>query len=145
MCHWIATNITLPSPSIRRRDFLPPLLPFTIFRESGVQEVMSYFPPAPPPGTGYHRYVFVLLMPANRNTKVNGLKKPKERQHWGYGKIGAGVREWAEDNMLVPAGRLGNHLALMQWARRVLTKPRLEFFLCSKQKAMNRWDMRARW
>ncbi|KAI4254358.1 MAG: hypothetical protein LQ352_003146 [Teloschistes flavicans] len=64
-------------------------------------ELMSYFPPAPPPKTGYHRYTFVLLAP-KPGSKVTGVKKPKERPHWGYGKIGKGVRDWAVDNSLTP-------------------------------------------
>ena len=33
------------------------------------------------------------------------LTKPKERPHWGYGKIGAGIREWADENGLVVIGK----------------------------------------
>ncbi|KAL8722633.1 MAG: hypothetical protein Q9225_000939 [Loekoesia sp. 1 TL-2023] len=71
------------------------------------KELMSYFPPAPPPKTGYHRYVFVLLAPKSDSeeaTSDSGLKKPKERPHWGYGKVGKGVRDWAKDNGLTPVG-----------------------------------------
>ncbi|KAI4132068.1 MAG: hypothetical protein LQ338_000926 [Usnochroma carphineum] len=71
------------------------------------KELMSYFPPAPPPKTGYHRYVFVLLAPNSDNEDGrhdSGPKKPKERPHWGYGKVGKGVRKWAKDNGLIPVG-----------------------------------------
>lgn len=71
-------------------------------------ELMSYYPPAPPPKTGYHRYVFVLLAPKSSKEIVAdddaGPKKPKERPHWGYGKVGKGVRDWAKDNGLTPVG-----------------------------------------
>ena len=30
------------------------------------------------------------------------LSVPKDRQHWGMGKKGGGVRDWAEANELVP-------------------------------------------
>ncbi|KAA6409944.1 MAG: hypothetical protein FRX48_06558 [Lasallia pustulata] len=103
MCHWIATNITLESSTAETRD--------VVFTPS-FDELMPYIPPSPPPKTGYHRYVFVLLAPpssteaspnAVRTTGL-GLKKPKDRPHWGYGKVGKGVRDWAEDNDLVVVG-----------------------------------------
>ena len=68
---------------------------------SGIQELMPYFPPAPPPKTGYHRYVFVLLTAANEDESSGNLEKPKDRPRWGYRKVGAGVREWADENDLV--------------------------------------------
>ena len=71
------------------------------------KELMSYFPPAPPPKTGYHRYVFVLLAPEPAKgdpESRSAPKKPSERPHWGYGKVGKGVRDWAKDNQLTPIG-----------------------------------------
>lgn len=106
MCHWIATNITLPFASI---DLCQELSLFPLVAKSGdssIQELMPYLPPAPPPKTGYHRYVFVLLAPADGEEESQGLKKPKDRPHWGYGKIGAGVKEWAEENDLVAVGKI---------------------------------------
>ena len=73
---------------------------------SGIQELVPYFPPTPPPKTGYHRYVFVLLAPKANDEPQGHLKKPKDRPHWGYGKVGAGVREWAEENHLVAIGKV---------------------------------------
>ena len=66
---------------------------------------MPYIPPSPPPKTGYHRYVFVLLAPAADADSSKDLKKPKDRPQWGYGKVGAGVREWALENDLVAIGK----------------------------------------
>jgi phosphatidylethanolamine-binding protein (PEBP) family uncharacterized protein len=48
-------------------------------------------PPGPPPKTGYHRYVFLLLEGDNSN-----LTAPEDRQHWGTGKERHGVRDWAK-------------------------------------------------
>ena len=62
-------------------------------------------PPAPPKGTGKHRYVFVLLASDDEDYSRKGLNKTKERPHWGYGAIGKGVREWAFENALVPVGK----------------------------------------
>ena len=63
-------------------------------------ELMSYLAPSPPPKTGKHRYVFVLLA----GPEGAKLKKPEERPHWGYGKVRHGVRNWAEENGLVAVG-----------------------------------------
>ena len=84
MCHWIVANLTFNA-----EDAQSPV------------EIMSYYPPAPPPKTDYHRYVFVLLSGSSDN-----LQKPKERPHWGYEKIKVGVRRWAKDNNLEVIGRL---------------------------------------
>ena len=87
MCHWIMTNLTTPIPEP------PPQL----FKKAG--ELKGYKPPGPPPKTGAHRYVFVLL-----EGDSSDVKPPKERQHWGYGKVRHGVRDWAADNDLTVVG-----------------------------------------
>ncbi|KAL9101544.1 MAG: hypothetical protein Q9163_003199 [Psora crenata] len=101
MCHWILTNATLASSDPLDSDrvelrFYPP--------KNGLVELESYLPPSPPPKTGYHRYVFVLLESKPDKGPSTLPKKPKDRPHWGYGKIGAGVREWAEENDLLVVG-----------------------------------------
>ncbi len=106
MCHWIATNVTI-SPLVS--------IPLEINGRgassgssgesggNGINELMPYFPPSPPPKTSYHRYVFVVLTSASQEDDVQ-LQKPSDRPHWGYEKIGAGVREWAEENHMVVVG-----------------------------------------
>ena len=87
MCHWIVTNLTIPAP-----------WSVDMFKlKEG--ELVEYLPPSPPAKTGKHRYVFVLL-----EGKTNHLSSPKERPHWGYGKIRHGVRDWAEENNLEVVG-----------------------------------------
>ncbi|KAL8943552.1 MAG: hypothetical protein Q9216_001010 [Gyalolechia sp. 2 TL-2023] len=119
MCHWIVTGITFNASSEDHILHLPIdsmalEAPFH-FRDprprntrngSDVEELMSYFPPAPPPATGYHRYVFVLLQSRSHKHGQDdaGPQKPSERPHWGYGKVGKGVRDWAKDNELTPVG-----------------------------------------
>ena len=108
MCHWIVTNITLPFQSPNddgALNWLPSFLSAKGSKESGVEEIMPYLPPTPPPKTGYHRYVFVLLASETEEGIQRELTKPKDRPHWGYGKVGAGVREWADENGLVVVGR----------------------------------------
>ena len=108
MCHWIVTNLTLPFQS-SNSDQAPdwPSSSFSL-RESennGIEEIMPYIPPTPPPKTGYHRYVFVLLAPVMEEDMQRELTKPRARPHWGYGKVGAGVRDWANENGLVAVGK----------------------------------------
>ncbi|KAL8995788.1 MAG: hypothetical protein Q9169_004546 [Polycauliona sp. 2 TL-2023] len=121
MCHWIVTGFSMQSDSLFEHTMHLPVdfqsmaadLQFSDLESLDVlagsnkpTELMSYYPPAPPPKTGYHRYVFVLLAPEGQTAGVGdasaGLKKPKERPHWGYGKVGKGVRDWANDNGLTP-------------------------------------------
>ena len=76
-----------------------------IIHRNNLEELIEDLAPAPPKKTGKHRYVFVLLEPKNDKEGELKLKKPKDRQHWGYGKQGAGVMEWAEENELVVVGK----------------------------------------
>ncbi|KIV83062.1 hypothetical protein PV11_05122 [Exophiala sideris] len=88
MCHWILTNLTTPIPE-------PPVE----LMKAKPGEIEEYLPPSPPPKTGPHRYVFVLLEGDSTN-----LKAPEDRKHWGYGKKRHGVRDWAEENDLKVVG-----------------------------------------
>lgn len=85
-------------------DWLPALFSLKESKNNDNQEIIPYLPPTPPPKTGYHRYVFVLLAPAIEEGLKGELTKPEDRPHWGYGKVGAGVREWADENDLVAVG-----------------------------------------
>ena len=114
MCHWIVTGISFQMPASDQPATLAPAhigLGATDLTDQDVSitnitELMSYLTPSPPPKTGLHRYVFVLLAPAASDALdlSGGLKKPKERPHWGYGKVGKGVRDWARENGLVAIG-----------------------------------------
>lgn len=98
MCHWIATGITI---NIEK---------WTADSEKSkpkkLKEIMEYKPPGPPPKTGKHRYVILVFAPKNGTTSRLDLTKPNDRQHWGTGKERHGVRDWAEENGLVPIGIL---------------------------------------
>jgi phosphatidylethanolamine-binding protein (PEBP) family uncharacterized protein len=100
MCHWIATNLTLSSTTYS----ILPLPEFGLTSISGPDDVMPYKPPGPPPKTGKHRYVFLVFAPKNGTTGTLHLEKPKDRQHWGGGEEGKGVREWSQQMGLVPVG-----------------------------------------
>jgi phosphatidylethanolamine-binding protein (PEBP) family uncharacterized protein len=103
MCHWIAANVSVSSETFS----ILPLPEFGLTetkmeKQGSLDDVVEYKPPGPPPKTGKHRYVFLVFAPQNGTTEPLHLSKPKDRQHWGRGKEGGGVREWAEENKLVP-------------------------------------------
>jgi hypothetical protein len=92
-CHWIVTKVLVtklcksePLAKIKQED------------------VVSYRPPSPPEKTGFHRYVFLAFTPKNGTTDKLDLTKPEERKRWGTGKQRHGVRDWANENGLVPIG-----------------------------------------
>ena len=101
MCHWIVTNVTLPATSASHAH-PKKLLSLMSEDTSGIIQLKKYFPPAPPPKTGYHRYVFAFLKSTSKDSPIP--KKPKKRAHWGYGKVGAGIKEWAAENELEVVG-----------------------------------------
>jgi len=93
MCHWIAPVAEAVGLRISGTDFEV---------DVNVDDIVKYKAPGPPEGTGYHRYVFVLLEGDNTN-----LTKPEDRQHWGTGKKEHGVRDWAKREGLEVIG--GNY------------------------------------
>lgn len=88
-CHYIASGI---KPKTSGGEVIP-------VDYSSATELISYQGPAPPPGTGKHRYVFLLLKETSGTT-------PKvfqgERPTWGTNVPGSGVKDWAAKNKLSP-------------------------------------------
>ena len=93
MCHWILVNLTLPAVPEDEA-------PHSAWLQMSAHELEKYKPPAPPKGTGKHRYVFVLL----KGEAGTEPKPPTNRPHWGYNKTGHGVRDWAKINNLTVVG-----------------------------------------
>jgi len=88
MCHWIAKIPITPNENIE-----------AITEKVDVDEVVHYKAPGPPPKTGWHRYVFLFLEGDNSNVTA-----PNDRQHWGTGEKGHGVRDWAGKEKLTIVG-----------------------------------------
>lgn len=103
ICHWVATGI----PLTKLTD--DSWAPRDEGSSKGIQTIMEYKPPGPPPKTGKHRYVFVALVPTNGTAERLHLSSPKDRQHWGYGKERQGLRAWAKDNELIAVGTWERH------------------------------------
>ncbi|KAI9798857.1 MAG: hypothetical protein M1833_004360 [Piccolia ochrophora] len=105
VCHWVATNISFSSAD----EFHILSLhhgPRKLEKGKGLDELVEYMAPAPPPKTGPHRYVF-LLFASESGKSGSDLSKPEGRKRWGTGEKGYGVREWAKENNLAPVG--GNY------------------------------------
>lgn len=83
VCHWLGT-----------------------LKEDKVKELVEYKPPAPPEKTGKHRYVVVVMVPANGTTEELELEVPSDRRHWGYEGERSGVREFGVRNGLKVIGEL---------------------------------------
>ncbi|KAI7163617.1 dynamin GTPase [Hortaea werneckii] len=92
VCHWIAT-----SPPRHRSADDERLDTDLVTKQPHWEDIMPYKPPGPPPKTGKHRYVFVVLAPLNGTKEALNLVKPADRQHWGYEKADMGLREWADE------------------------------------------------
>lgn len=92
--HYLVTGIKLPaaSPEDPTAD-IAARLPV----EAG-NTLVPYMGPGPPPKTGKHRYVFVLL----RETRPQPAKFDGDRARWGTETNGYGLQEYAEKNGLVP-------------------------------------------
>lgn len=101
-CHWIATGLAV-SDDEDESCFSSLTLSLT-----DLEDLIPYKPPGPPEKTGKHRYVLIVFAPANGTTDPLDLKKPDDRQHWGYEYDGesVGVRRWSVENGLVPVGML---------------------------------------
>ena len=127
MCHWIVTNITLPAFLPARTDTINLRSLLAAEDVSGIIQLKEYFPPSPPPKTGYHRYVFAFLKSNSEDSPIP--KKPKKRPHWGYGKVGAGIKEWAVENDLQV---VGESVIVMVPVHSLTKIARCQLLLCPK-------------
>lgn len=91
--HFIASDISLKNTADAGADFLAAEI------DLGAQdkELLEYVGPAPPAGTGKHRYVFLLYKQAGVSPQA-----PKDRLNWGYGSPATGVLKWSEEYSLEP-------------------------------------------
>jgi phosphatidylethanolamine-binding protein (PEBP) family uncharacterized protein len=128
MCHWIAAGISASAE-----------LDLNTGKCSSVtltklHEIMPYKPPGPPEKTGKHRYVFLVFAPANGTTDELHLSKPSDRKHWGGDKEGHGVRNWAQDNGLVPVGEYTSSVGRVPKTGLALTRPAAANFIYAQNK-----------
>ncbi|OJD32919.1 phosphatidylethanolamine-binding protein [Diplodia corticola] len=96
-CHWIVAGVPLTWSDAPCADSIS-----ANGHQTGLKEVMEYYPPGPPPKTWKHRYVFIVFAPSNSTSQPLDLTKPKDRKNWGTGKERHGVKQWANENGLTP-------------------------------------------
>ena len=92
-CHWVATEVPLKASDGSQVS-------------KSFKEIVPYKAPGPPPKTGKHRYVFAALAPRNGTHEALNLTVPADRQHWGYGEVRRGLRDWANEKGLVVIGMM---------------------------------------
>lgn len=92
-CHWVA-RVKLPS-SKEGGEIVHNA------KEGTFSEVVEYMGPAPPEGTGKHRYLLLLLQGGEEGKDVSGPGKD-DRKKWGNSDQRTGVAKWAKDNGLTP-------------------------------------------
>lgn len=63
--------------------------------------LQPYQGPAPPKGTGKHRYVLLLYKQPDGVTS-SSFTEIKDRPNWGYGTPATGAHKWATENHLEP-------------------------------------------
>lgn len=99
MAHWIAKIPSkipgIPGPPSGKHSAMD----FFVGGDHGYEIVLDYKPPAPPAGTGLHRYTFLVLEGDNSN-----ITAPDVRKNWGFEDAGAGVRDWIEAHELKVVG-----------------------------------------
>jgi phosphatidylethanolamine-binding protein (PEBP) family uncharacterized protein len=142
-CHWIATDAQLSPPADdvvdasnalasghkKHKGDSPP--------SSTLTEILPYKAPGPPPKTGSHRYVFVVLAPLNATTERLNLTVPASRKRWGFEGERAGVREWAGENGLGVVGESWSDFLFCNMFFAVLTCDiRSELRVCEEQEAV---------
>ncbi|CAD0114942.1 unnamed protein product [Aureobasidium uvarum] len=91
VCHWLGT-----------------------FKGTKAKELVEYKAPAPPEGTGKHRYVVVVMMAKNGTTEELDLALPEDRRHWGYKGERSGVKDFAKINGLKVVGE-SCHFSFASW------------------------------
>ncbi|XBW37381.1 hypothetical protein QEN19_002961 [Hanseniaspora menglaensis] len=91
-CHFIATNLKINVSSPANTDN------FKIIDDSKFDILVDYQGPAPPKGTGLHRYVWLLYEGALEPKDVENVNA--NRINWGYGTPATGVEKFAADTNL---------------------------------------------
>jgi hypothetical protein len=110
MAHWIATDVQLSPPADDASNTLTNGHKHKGDSSTSLTEILPYKAPGPPPKTGSHRYVFVVLAPLNATTERLNLTVPASRKRWGFEGERAGLREWAGENGLGVVGEFRSFL-----------------------------------
>ncbi|SCU99031.1 LAME_0G01552g1_1 [Lachancea meyersii CBS 8951] len=94
-CHYVETDIRLPFEYSHNTSSTVP--DFVASELSNGKPLLDYIGPAPPSGTGKHRYVFLLYKQPGDSSSFT---KIADRPNWGFGTPATGVDKWATENHL---------------------------------------------
>lgn len=93
-CHFIATNLSINASSPANTEN------FKVIDDSKMDVLVDYQGPAPPKGTGVHRYVWLLYEGVVSKKDVEKVKE--NRINWGYGTPATGVEKFVQETNLGP-------------------------------------------
>ncbi|SCW03043.1 LAFE_0G01684g1_1 [Lachancea fermentati] len=94
-CHYVEADIRMPFAYSRASSSAVP--DFVASELAGGHVLADYVGPAPPKGTGKHRYVLLLY---KQSGPASQLSKIADRPNWGYGAPATGAHRWAAENGL---------------------------------------------
>ncbi|EJS42655.1 tfs1p [Saccharomyces arboricola H-6] len=97
-CHLVECDLKLLNQSTHETSGTADFFASEI-NSSGSNTLVEYMGPAPPKGSGPHRYVF-LLFRQPKGVSSSKFSKIKDRPNWGYGTPATGVYKWAKENNL---------------------------------------------
>lgn len=100
-CHYVEADIKILDQSETSTSSKVNEPQFVCAKLNSGHELMSYHGPAPPKGTGKHRYILLLYKQPN-GVDSSKFTKIKDRVNWGYGTPATGVKKWATENNLEP-------------------------------------------
>lgn len=102
-CHFIATNLSINSSSPANTEN------FKVIDDSKMDILVDYQGPAPPKGSGLHRYIWLLY--EGVVTKQDVAKVKENRINWGYGTPATGVEKFVQETNLGPLVAVNYFLA----------------------------------
>lgn len=94
-CHYVETDLRMPSDSSHPTTSALP--DFVASELANGKTLVEYHGPAPPKGTGKHRYVFLLY---KQSGDSSSFTKVADRPNWGFGTPATGADKWATENHL---------------------------------------------
>lgn len=100
-CHYIEADIKILDQTATATSGKVSEPQFVCSKLNSGTELVSYHGPAPPKGTGKHRYV-LLLYKQPAGVVSSKFTEVKDRPNWGYGTPATGVKKWASENNLKP-------------------------------------------
>lgn len=100
-CHYVESDLKILDHSATRSTAAVSEPQFVVEELANGTVLQQYQGPAPPKGTGKHRYVFLLYKQPDGVTSKE-FTPIKDRPNWGYGEPATGVHRWATENKLQP-------------------------------------------